>query len=168
MNVAYSQNIEHKCILLAKFANRYDIQNGNDSSQTHLGEDDMNRLNEYVSGLPNVLKMAGIDIFERNLDGTYIKSDKHHELGKLECVVRIVDAETVEVLAGSWVRCLDEKLLEGVDSVQRVHSIYSFSKDIRLPVDCRIVPQLFGQVASGWKSKCGIELSDALKEIQSN
>lgn len=162
MNVAYTQNIEHYFIQLAKNSNRYNVQNGNDSSKTHLGEDDIKRLNAYVENIPAILKMSGIDIFNFNMDGVYTKKDRF-----LQSNIRVhsISDKLVEILSGSQIRVskindLDELLdCEILDKSEYGSRICKFNKDtiVSLGNDC--FPRLLGNPLTSWKNQCGISIS---------
>ena len=47
MNIAFARNIEHEFILMAKRANRYQVENGNDSATTWLGLEDRQKLDVW-------------------------------------------------------------------------------------------------------------------------
>jgi hypothetical protein len=165
MNIAYTQNIEYQFIKMAKNANRYDVKNGNDSSPTHLGEEDKKRLDNFLEGIPFVVEMAGIDIFTFNLDGLYVKNTRSESSS-----IRVVDLEhkNVEILAGSTISCLDLHDVPITDDViieksQFRGGLCKFEKDTLIKINDDFTPKLFGNTLSGWKSQCGIGLSKALR-----
>ena len=166
MNVAYTQNIEYQFIKMAKNANRYDVKNGNDSSITHLGEEDKNRLDSFIKDIPEVLKMAGIDIFSLNLDGIYSRSERRES-----SQVRVVDLSNriVQILAGSTVslsNLSDVSNLEGVTVNKNEYGgrrVCTFKYDTTIKVDNDIIPKLLGASLSLWKSECSVKLSKLFK-----
>lgn len=170
MNVAYTQNIEYKFIEWAKLANRYDVMNGNDSAPTHLGEDDKERIEKYLSSVREILKISGIDIFERNFDGVYERVDRACQT-KIWSGMQITDLTTkmVKIMSGSEIilynhQAIMSKNLNGVTYDSQKCALH-FSIDMEVQVDMSVIPRIFGNTSlSKWKSACGITLSDALKK----
>ncbi len=165
MNVAYTQNIEHQFIKMAKNANRYEVKNGNNSSETHLGDEDRQRLDSFLEGVPSVLEMAGIDIFTFNFDGLYLKSNYSENSS-----IRVVDLESkhIEILAGSTISCLDLDEVSGVNGVViEKHKIgggiCKFENDTQIQIDDGYYPRLFGVPLLSWESQCGNALSKVFK-----
>ncbi|CAH7031063.1 putative GIY-YIG catalytic domain-containing protein [Vibrio chagasii] len=166
MNVAYTQNIEHYFIQLAKNSNRYDVKNGNDSAKTHLGVEDMKRLNTYLEHIPTILKMSGIDIFQFNLDGIYAKKERDIESNVR---VRSISEKLVEILAGSQIRVsnideLDENLdCEILNKNDYGTGICKFNKNTIVFLGDDYFPKLLGSHLSSWKNQCGVSLSNVFK-----
>ena len=74
MNIAYTCNVERQFIHWAKGAGRYgyEVINGNKGKKEHLDLEDQKRLSDFLAGVRPVFQLAGIDIFERSLDATYV------------------------------------------------------------------------------------------------
>ncbi|TOG28081.1 hypothetical protein CGJ04_23995 [Vibrio parahaemolyticus] len=166
MNVAYTQNIEHHFIQLAKNSNRYEVKNGNDSAKTHLGAEDIERLNAYLDPIPNILKMSGIDIFQFNLDGVYTKKER-----TIESNIRVhsISEKLVEILAVSQIRVssideLDENLdCEILDKTSYGTGVCKFSKNTIVYLGDDYFPKLLGSPLRSWKNQCGVSLSNIFK-----
>jgi hypothetical protein len=75
MNKAYTFNIERQFVRWAKDAGRYEVINGNNGREEHLDLEDQKRLSDFLAGVRPVLQLAGVDVFERNLDDTYVAKD---------------------------------------------------------------------------------------------
>ena len=170
MNVAYTPNIERQFIKWAKQANRYDLDKGDDGREEHLGQDDQARLQTFLAGVRPVLSLAGIDVFEPNMDGTFSYSNFR---GKEWSHLKIVNGPptpVVTILAGSQIFGLDQakmgqKNLPGVihDAVERVHTFHE-SVDVALG-GTDLFPKLFDSSLNRWKSKAGVSLDTALKSL---
>lgn len=165
MNVAYTPNIEQQFIKWAKQANRYDLDNGDDGRVEHLGEDDQTRLQAFLAGVRPVLRLAGIDVFEVNMDGTFSYTSWNIAISH----VKIASGRpnpVVTVLAGSRIAGLDatevsQANLPGVsyDLSKRVHL---FSESVDVPLIGDTIPTLLGYSVSRWKSRAGVTLHTVL------
>jgi hypothetical protein len=170
MNVAYTPNIERQFIAWAKLANRYDVRNGDSGRTEHLGQDDTERLHTFLAGVRPVLRLAGIDVFEPNLDGQF--RYKAPRLGSAEVsqikIVSPLPNPIVKILAGSRIGLLDDALvrqanLAGVtyDLNERLHI---FQQDVEVALVPSIVSlKLLGSSLRRWTSTAGISLDAALK-----
>lgn len=97
MNIAFTKNIEHQFINLAKLANRYTVTNANDGGFTHLGKEDSKKLVEFVSGAKAILKIARMDFFEPNMSGVFTKTfNLGGVINPKECSLYITEINTTE------------------------------------------------------------------------
>jgi hypothetical protein len=170
MNVAYTVNIERQFIKWAKHANRYDLDNGNDGREEHLGQDDQARLQSFLAGVRPVLRLAGIDVFESNMDGTFSYSFRGTGTSHLK-IVNGRPTPAVKILAGSQIFGLDKAKvsqanLPGVthDSVERIHTFHE-SVEVTLGGP-EFLPKLFDTSVSRWESRSGISLKAALEALR--
>lgn len=167
MNIAHAKNIEHRFIEWAKHANRYTVDNGNDSAPTYLGEDDISRVDEFLADVRPILTLANIDVFEPNYDGTYEFAGD----GKYRSVMRIADdgaTKKVEIVAGSEILYLDDNAVQQAGLVGITYDshaqVHHFSQSVLVSVDMSLTPKVFNQRLTNWRSPCGVLLSKALKE----
>jgi len=169
MNVAYTVNIERQFIEWAKLANRYELDNGNGGRVEHLGQDDQARLQAFLAGIQPVLRLAGIDVFEPNMDGTYSYTSHKKVTSHLKILYGF-PAPTVTIVAGSRIHGLDQAIvsqasLNGV-AHDAAESIHTFHDSIDVTLDGpEYLLKLFDQHIFRWKSRSGIRLSDALKAL---
>jgi hypothetical protein len=166
MNIAYTQNIEHRFIDWARCANRYVVKNGNNSAKTHLGAEDTKRLESFLDGVRTVLKLAGIDVFEFNSDGVFELIDTRNN--KFLSRMRIEDRgeiKKVRILADSVIRVFDKSNIQNISGVSYDTSqkTCTFSEDVVLDVDMSLIPKVCGINLTNWVSPCGVRLSDILK-----
>lgn len=170
MNVAYTKNIEHRFIEWAKLANRYEVKNRNDSAVTNLRKEDTSRLDKFLFGIRPVFKLAGIDLFELNLDGVYTY-EKRIAKSVYISRIRIEDLGSpirIRILSGSEISGLSEveinqSGLMGITYDPTAHT-HSFSEDTVIAVDMEVIPKVFGYHLMRWCSPCGVKLSDVLKK----
>lgn len=170
MNVAYTPNIERQFIKWAKLANRYELDNGDDGREEHLGQDDKVRLEAFLAGVRPVLRLAGIDVFEPNMDGVFSEISR----GRVTSRIKIANGPpnpALTILAGSVIFGLGDALgslvdLPGVtyDPVEREHTFHQ-SVDVQLS-STDLFPKLFDRSVSSWKSKSGITLRKALEALR--
>lgn len=169
MNVAYTPNIERQFIKWAKLANRYELDNGDDGREEHLGQDDKVRLEVFLAGVRPVLRLAGIDVFEPNMDGVFSEISR----GRVTSRIKIANGPpnpALTILAGSVIFGLGKKAnladLPGAtyDAVQLEHTFHE-SVDVPLTGTDRI-PMLFERSVTSWKSKSGVTLRDALAALR--
>jgi hypothetical protein len=170
MNVAYTPNIERQFIKWAKLANRYDIDNGDNGREEHLGQADRARLQCFLDGVRPVLRLAGIDVFEPNMDGTF----SYAFLDKATSHLKIVSGPpnpVIKILAGSEFFGIDQVVISQAalpdvtyDAAERVHTFHN-SVDVAL-IGSEFIPRLFDEHIGKWKSKSGITLSAALKALR--
>lgn len=174
MNVAYTPNIERQFIEWAKQANRYDLDNGDDGRVEHLGQEDQARLQSFLVGVRPVLRLAGIDVFEPNLDGIFSYNGiRGHASSRLK-IASGPPSPTVTILAGSRFEGLDQAKvsqanLPGVsyDIAERIHT-FSESVEVMLSDWDLSLPKLFGTMVRRWKSQAGISLKTGLELLQSD
>lgn len=174
MNVAYTPNIERQFIEWAKQANRYDLDNGDDGRGEHLGQEDQARLQSFLVGVRPVLRLAGIDVFEPNLDGIFSYNGiRGHASSRLK-IASAPPSPTVTILAGSRFEGLDQAKvsqanLPGVsyDIAERIHT-FSESVEVMLSDWDLSLPKLFGTMVRRWKSQAGISLKTGLELLQSD
>ena len=173
MNTAYTQNLEHSFIDLAKRANRYEVKNATNGAATHLGPEDEKRLEAFLAGVPDVLRLAGIDVFDWNRDGVYT-SEENTWRGTCTSRVRIEATKPlqVRVLAGSEIYGLDRGQvtaadLPGVAYVDE-NQVHRFDQDAVVPISGPdFLPRLLGKHTKRWTSESGKKLSDMLKKLDS-
>ncbi|WP_131201938.1 GIY-YIG nuclease family protein [Burkholderia pseudomallei] len=172
MNTAYTQNLEHSFIRWAKEANRYEVKNANDGAPTHLGADDKARLRAFESGVRDVLKLAGVDVFEWNRDGVYTLESPSRNQKTLTSSIRIEDFSPpkIRILRGSEIALarLDEKQVEILSNVivDAERGAYIFEEDAVIDVQgIDIIPKILGVHVSLWKNESGISARDALREF---
>ena len=170
LNIAHSQNIEHHFIQWARLANRYQVMNGNIGASTPLGKDDTIWLKEFLSDVRSVLEIAGIDVFEQNLDGIFHYVWKSGS-SKFESKIRIEEIgaiKKVRILEGSVICSLDDAKVRLTTQVQitydEIHRTHTFLEDAVVDVDTSLSAKVFnGMYLFHWLSPCGVKLSDALK-----
>ena len=168
MNVAFTPNIEREFIKWAKLANRYDLDNGDDGRAEHLGKDDEGRLQSFLAGVRPVLRLAGIDVFEPNLDGTFSYAG-WGQTSHLK-IASTGPTSVVTILAGSRINGLDDSKvsqakLPGV-SYDAIKGVHTFSESVDVVLDGNVLPTLFGCSISRWKSRAGISLHAAFRSLQ--
>lgn len=171
MNVAFTKNIEYTFIEWAKTANRYKVMNGNDSAATHLGVEDRAKLDKFLAGVKPILKLAGIDIFETNLDGAFIFNNKYTKpLSK--AVIRIEElgpTYKIKIEAGSVLSYYDDTIVQAEELpgviYSPAHSTHIFTQEVS--VEINMTPgfaRLFGKPLPDFKNICGTELRKVLRE----
>jgi hypothetical protein len=170
MNIAFARNIENEFILMAKRANRYQVENGNDGATTWLGNEDQQKLDAFLAGILPVLQLANIDIFNLNLDGTYQLIETGFGGKVFTSTLRIepcVPQKQVRILAGSqfssyWEDRLKDAGLAGI--VQKSDAqAYEATADIVVSLDeSRILPRLLGTSLEKWRTPCGVSLKEVL------
>lgn len=169
MNIAYTVNIERKFIDWAKKANRYDLDNQNAGRKEHLGKEDHERLQSFLAGVRPTLRLAGIDMFEPNMDGTFSYSFPKKGTSQLK-ILNGSPAPAVTILAGSQIFGLDHAKvsqvnLNGVayDDAERIHTFHE-SVDVTLNGP-EFMLKLFDRPVSSWKSRSGISLMATLTAL---
>ncbi len=169
MNVAYTVNIERQFINWAKYANRYDLDNGNGGRVEHLGQEDQARLQSFLAGVPLVLRLAGIDVFEPNMDGTFSFTFDKKVTSHLK-ITTGSPAPAVTIVAGSRISGLNQAKvsqasLNGVtyDPEKQIHTFHE-SVDVTLEGP-DIMRKLFDHPVSSWKSRSGISLMATLNAL---
>lgn len=174
MNTAFTQNLEHTFIKWAKDANRYDVKNGTDSAPTHLGASDKVRLQAFEAGVQDVLRLAGIDVFEWNRQGVYTYEDKISiprtilksrmvfETGSTPPMVRILKgSEISDVFAKNGHFQPTQNVLH--DSNRRV---YLFKEDVFVAVDTQIIiPKILGINLKRWTNEFGKEAKTMFENL---
>jgi hypothetical protein len=175
MNVAYTPNIERQFIEWAKQANRYDLDNGDDGREEHLGQEDQARLQSFLAGVRPALRLAGIDVFEPNLDGIFSYAGIQGRASSHLKIASGPPSPAVTILAGSRFDGLDQAKvsranLPGVtyDTAGRIHT---FSESVEVALsgwELVFLPKLFDQSVTRWTSKSGITLTSALKRFWPN
>lgn len=175
INVAHTQNVEFQFINLAKIAGRYQVMNGNDSSPTHLGEVDKTKLDDFLLGAKDVMRLAGIDIFEINLDSAFTQKNKHTKTPSA-AVLRIKTIKpkcTVTIAAGSVLWGYDDKIVQtaaltGV-TYSKTDYTHSFAEDVEIELESIAdFYKLFGKSIYSFKNACGIKLTEVLEKAQKN
>lgn len=168
MNVAYTPNIEQHFIKWAKLANRYDLDNGDDGRVEHLGIDDQARLQSFLAGVRPVLRLAGIDVFEPNLDGVFTyapwKGISSHLKIASGTPIPIVTISAGSRISGLNASEVSQANLPGVvyDSSERLHV---FSESVDVPLTGEYIPKLLGLSVSRWKSRAGVPLHNVLQSL---
>ncbi|MGK5049819.1 GIY-YIG nuclease family protein [Janthinobacterium sp. GB4P2] len=169
MNVAYTVNIERQFIKWAKRANRYDLDNQIPGREEHLGKEDLARLQTFLDGVQPVLRLAGIDMFEPNMDGTFSYSFPKKVTSQLK-ILNGSPAPAVTILAGSRIFGLDhakvsQANLNGVanDDAEHIHTFHE-SVDVTLNGP-EFMLKLFDRPVSSWKSRSGISLMATLTAL---
>ncbi|WP_426078268.1 GIY-YIG nuclease family protein [Janthinobacterium sp. PSPC3-1] len=169
MNVAYTVNIERQFIKWAKHANRYELDNRNVGREEYLGQEDQARLESFLAGVQPVLRLAGIDVFEPNMDGTFSYSFPNKVTSQLK-ILNGSPTPAVTILAGSRIFGLDQAKvsqanLNGVahDDAGRIHTFHE-SVDVTLDGPESIL-KLFDRPVASWKSRSGISLMATLTAL---
>lgn len=170
MNVAFTKNIEHQFIELAKLANRYAVTNKNNGGSTHLGMEDSKKLNEFTLEAKETLKVARIDFFELNMNGVFTKEFRMGE-GKKPCKIQItsINAEekTLKIIAGSKVPSFMIKnyLLDTIDGVSTKDKIIEFKKEVITKYENKTLIKIFESLhISDSISQNGLSLQKFIKK----
>ena len=171
MNTAFTQNVEHAFIKWANEANRYKVENLNQSDKTHLGADDQVRLNEFLGGVQQVLRLAGIDIFQLNLDSVFTFAHKWHGVLRY-CRLKIDSTSPLKVyfLAGSEIYAneTESSALSSAGATYIEETLnWRFTTDAVVPVTRRTIDTIFGISASRWLSQTNVGLDKVLKTFVS-
>ena len=169
MNVAYTVNIERQFIKWAKPANRYDLDNGNDGREEHLGQEDLARLQTFLAGVQSVLHLAGIDVFEPNMDGTF-SFTFHKEVTSHLKIIKGSPNPAVTIVAGSRIYGLKQAKVSQANLNGVTHDpekqIHTFHESVDLTLDGpEFLWKLFDRLVSSWKSRSGISLMATLNAL---
>ena len=174
MNVAHAQRLERFLIDSARLANRYDVENGTQGNDLHLGADDLAKVRTYCKGLSEVLHLAGIDLLEPNFDGHYLSSEPR---GKqtFTSAIRILSTGAIVkicLLAGGSVSgCRREQVAQaGIPgcTYDAENYVHHFATDVALEFTAEEqgLWAFYGAPLSLWKSRNGVTLAQALRSLQ--
>jgi len=164
LNVAFTFNIEKEFIKLARFANRYKVENGDLGQAKKLGSDDAVYFGDFVAKSKEVLSMANIDVFDFNSDGLFVYSER-------SCIAQIKLDESGKLILckGSTFikfRQVDEKAkdLGIVAKIQFSERQLTIIEDIELVVEPSDIALFTGVVYSKFENSCGVSIRDVLRE----
>ena len=164
LNVAFTFNIEKEFIKLARFANRYKIENGDLGQAKKLGSDDADYYKNFVTKSKEVLSMANIDVFEFNSDGLFFYSNL---IGKAQ--IKLDDLGTFILCKGSTLinqsEVYDKGKELGIDAkIQFSEHQLTIIEDIELVVEPSDIALFTGTPYSNFKNSCGVSVRDVLLE----
>ena len=168
MNSAFTQNVEHTFIKWAGQANRYKVENGNLGSETHLGVEDKKLLADFLDGVRDVLQLAGIDIFQFNMDGVYTFEQRSGpEFTSCRLKINSLTPLQVRILAGSnlfQVRA-DDAIMHAAGARRCGTShVWHFDTDADIEVvTTSVIPSILGHSTANWLSRSKATLSQVLK-----
>lgn len=173
MNIAFTKNIECKFIELAKLANRYTVTNGNDGGSTHLGVEDLEKLNTFIIGVKSVFKIARLDFFELNMNGVFTKTSelqkgRKKEIFKLHVTDINPNEKTMKIISGSkFFSC--EKLDINIDGLVFSNDVIEFTKDAVVPYGEAYLPRILNKISlHGCVSENGLKIHEFIKAATNN
>ncbi|EJE4200853.1 GIY-YIG nuclease family protein [Vibrio cholerae] len=164
LNVAFTFNIEKEFIKLARFANRYKVENGDLGQAKKLGSDDAAYYENFVAKSKEVLSMANVDVFDFNSDGLFFYSER-----SCRAQIKLDDSGKFILCKGSTFinfRQVDDKARElGIDAkIQFSEHQLIIIEDIELVVEPSDISLFTGIVYSKFENSCGVSVRDILRE----
>ncbi len=164
LNVAFTFNIEKEFIKLARFANRYKVENGDLGQAKKLGSDDAEYYENFVAKSKETLSMVNIDVFDFNSDGLFFYSER-----TWKAQIKLNDSGKFILCKGSTLIKFGE--VENKAKDLGVEAKIKFSEhqltiieDIELVVETSDIALFTGTVYSKFENSCGVSVRDILRE----
>jgi hypothetical protein len=176
MNLAHARRIEQRFREWALAANRYDLKSAAEVADSPLGGHDEHFVEAYLAPVREVLRFAGVDVFQPNLAAVYThKQESLAGRPGYVAALRIASVleKSVEILEGSQlfvresresIATVRELVNTGAVSFEALSGVITFRRSAQVPIQ-EPGSTILGTFLGRWLSKNGIPLKAAFAVV---
>ena len=180
LNKAHIKYLENRLHDIAKFADRYKVENSNTPTQSSISESDRAEMEEYIINVKLLVNTLGHKVFDEKRDSTVLRKQEYFSIKSIRgsdaqgeptsegfVVFRNSKASATEVtsISPSFVKLKQELISKGILKLNG--EVYEFTEDYIFSSPSSAAVIVMGRNANGpmeWKFSDGT----TLKEFETN